>query len=213
MRLRVAVPVQGGGRDAEGVVTLSSVGGAQQRRAAAEERDDLADVEDHVRGVGVLHHLAVQARRNAQGVRIGDVFGCDQGGAERREGVEGLAAAPLAAASLHSGPMIVDFSRRFPPWRRRGHRISFPSRGCRHYRPLPLEFPGHSQNPSTGVLDCPIYLPACDSPGCSGLLHSTTTQPSADISTAGPIIPGWPASPKGTCRSTPDPRHSPSDSA
>ena len=113
------------------------------------------------------------------------------------------AAAPLAAASLHSGPMIVDFSRRFPPWRRRGHRISFPSRGCRHYRPLPLEFPGHSQNPSTGVLDCPIYLPACDSPGCSGRLHSTTTQPSADISTAGPIIPGWPATINGKCSSTP----------
>lgn len=37
-------------------------------------------------------------------------------------------------------------------------------------------------------------------------------QPSADIPTAGPTFPGWPVSPNGKCSSTPETRHSPSDS-
>ncbi len=124
----------------------------------------------------------------------------------------------MAIADGHRPRGIVGFPRHFPAWRRAGQGVSFPSRGRRHDRPaaagIPrtLEFPGHSQNPSIGVLDCPIYLPACRPSGCGGRIPLDGKQPSADISTAGPIIPGWPDSPNGKCSSTPEARHSPSDS-
>ena len=72
----------------------------QQRRAPAQEGDQGRNIEDHVVGVPVLHHFAVQYRADGEGVRIGDFVGGDEAGAERREGVERLAAAPLAPPHL-----------------------------------------------------------------------------------------------------------------
>ena len=75
-------------------------GAGKQRGAPAEEGDQGGDVEDHVRGRPVLNRLAIQTRGELEGVGIGDLVRGDQDGTERAEGVEELAAAPLAPALL-----------------------------------------------------------------------------------------------------------------
>lgn len=75
-------------------------GAGQERRRAAKELDEPWHVEDHVVGVPVLHHLAIERHLDAQGVGVGDFVGGDQHRAKRSERVERLAAAPLAAAVL-----------------------------------------------------------------------------------------------------------------
>src|SRR5436190_6863902 len=53
--------------------------------------DDGGDIEDHVIGRVVLHHLAVQPRRELEPLRVGDDVRRDQPGAERPAGREVLA--------------------------------------------------------------------------------------------------------------------------
>ena len=65
--------------------------------------DDLGDAEDHVRGVRVLHHLAVQDRADRQRLRIGNLARRHEL-ADRQEGVERLAAHPLAVGELEVAP-------------------------------------------------------------------------------------------------------------
>ena len=71
-----------------------------ERLVGAEEGDDRGHVEDHVRRVGILHDRAVENRADAEGVRIRQLVGRHEHGAEWAEGVEALCVAPLAAAPV-----------------------------------------------------------------------------------------------------------------
>ena len=67
--------------------------------AAAEELDQRRHVENHVFGVPVLHHLAVEDGLDAERVRVGNLVARHQHRAKRTECVERFTAAPLAAAA------------------------------------------------------------------------------------------------------------------
>ena len=75
-------------------------GAGEERRAGAQEFDDRGDIEDHVVGIPILQGVAVKDRADTEGIRIGNFVAGDEYGAEWREGIEGLAAAPLAAAAV-----------------------------------------------------------------------------------------------------------------
>ena len=75
-------------------------GTGQQRGAAAEKLDQGGHVENHVSRVRFLPDFAVDDGLDRQGVRVRNLIGGDEAGTEWAEGVEGFAAAPLAAAAL-----------------------------------------------------------------------------------------------------------------
>ena len=67
--------------------------------AAAEELDQRRHIEDHVFGVPVLHHLAVEDGLDTERVRVGNLVARHQHRAKRTECVKRFTAAPLAAAA------------------------------------------------------------------------------------------------------------------
>ncbi|KAJ8561619.1 hypothetical protein ON010_g8061 [Phytophthora cinnamomi] len=71
-----------------------------QRAVLRELADELGDREDHVARVGLLHLLPVEVGGDLERLRVRDDLGRHEHGAQRAEGVEGLGAAPLAAALL-----------------------------------------------------------------------------------------------------------------
>ena len=70
----------------------------QERGAAAEVGNQGRHIKSHVVGVRVLDDGAVELRPDAERIGVGDLVGRDEARPQRREGVEELAAAPLAAA-------------------------------------------------------------------------------------------------------------------
>ena len=62
-----------------------------EREAAGAEGEQLGDAEDHLRGRGVLHHLAVHPCPQRQRLRVENLVGCDDDRSEWAEAVEAFA--------------------------------------------------------------------------------------------------------------------------
>ncbi len=73
-------------------------------------RDLVPDIEHQMAGVRILPHLPIDQAPQVQGVRIGDLVGGGDPGAEGRMGVEGLAQRPLRRPVLpHAlGDVVAD---------------------------------------------------------------------------------------------------------
>src|SRR6266540_6924959 len=72
----------------------------QKRHVLADVRDDLRDAEHHGARVAGLHALAVDLERHAERLRVADLVGGDEPGADRARGVEALALVPLRGRHL-----------------------------------------------------------------------------------------------------------------
>ena len=70
-------------------------GSRQESHGAAQIAHHLCDAEEHVRGVRILHHLAVEDGLNSQVVGIRDLILRDNAGPQGAEGVEALSPGPL----------------------------------------------------------------------------------------------------------------------
>ena len=71
--------------------------------------DDRGDAEVHVGGAGLLQRLPVHVAGDRERLRVGDLVGRDQDRPHRAEGVERLAADPLAVAELQvAGRHVVE---------------------------------------------------------------------------------------------------------
>ena len=140
---RVAESADAPGRSGEDQVARLERAGVRQ------EAHDLGDPEDHLGRRRVLHGLAVDAGEQALVLRVAELVGCDDHGADRAEGVEALSAHPLlirelevAGADVVRGGVAEDGVERL----RLAHRLD---RGGRSRRPArPPSPPGRSGPPA-----------------------------------------------------------------